>query len=237
MGANVGTFVRRVLDVTQGDPTSSAVVDGPALVVGAETVEIEEFADLTLTLEQPLSITGGRHGWLDAIARDRGTSRFLNESDDALRLRLCNLEDIVSPAAILRIAARQLTPLGIGFRLKETRDVDGLRGFVWDLPASLAPGRVSAWDFPATDAEALARGEVWIGPGHQTRFFVLCVGLSGAGEFGAPYDGPFPSNAWDLLAFDGFAVMWSTALQAIYTAIERARAAGVAWRLVLDPNL
>lgn len=225
-GANAGTFPRRILGVTQGTP-SVAVVDGPALVFPDVTtqVEVEEFADLSLTVSQPTETTGGRHGWLDAIGRDRGTGRAPGETDEDYRRRLVDLPDVVSPAAILRILARILTPLGIGYALMETRDPATLIGMIWD--------------FHAFDYGTIVDGVVFA---PATRFFLVRVGLGTEGEFGMAYDSPYPSNAYDapgdaLNFYDGYPAGYVALIEALYQSIERARAAGVGWALVPDPTL
>lgn len=231
-GINGGTVPRRILSVTQGSPTSYAVLDGAPLVFpdALTQAEVEEFADLGLTVEQPSALSGGRHGWLDAIADERRSGRQPGETDAALRLRLSYLDDVVSPAAILRIASRILTPLGIRFRFAETRDcLSGLRGFVYDFDP------YDAFDLFSPGAP------VYVGDGTETTFFVLFVSLGNAGEFGFAYDAPYPENAYDasdaLNAYDGFPVTYYAGLAPLYAAIEAARAAGIGWLLVRDPTL
>jgi len=224
-GANVGTFPRKITVVTEEAETTTVIVDGPPLLLetGAQ-VEVLEFADLRISVTQPEPTMSGCQAFLDAIGSDRNAGRAVGESDESYRERLCALDDTISPAAILRIAGRILSPLGIGYVLKETRDPNGLRGFVWDLDpfdfGDLSNGQV------LLDSECGA-----------VRFFILCVGNGNQGEFGAPYDSPFPDNAWDVLAFDGFAAEYRAALGALYDAVEAARAAGICWELVLDTTL
>ena len=225
-GANVGAVPRRILGVTQGTPTSTAVLDGAALVVGPAVVDVEEFATLGLTVEQPAETTGGRHGFLDAIGRDRNTPRAPAESDDAYRARLGILADIISPAAIERIAATILTPLGIRWRLMETRDPGGLIGFVWDLHPY--------------DAFGISEGIVYLDEVcGAVRFFVLLVSIGAQGEFGMAYDAvPFtPANAWDFGAYDGYPREYLAAIGGLFDLVDRARAAGVCWELIRDPSL
>ena len=223
-GPDFGTFPRRILSVDNLIPgVTRAILDGPALTVGSTPqIEVEEFADLGLSVAQNASTTGGRHGWLDAIGQDRGILRQQNEPDNVYRARLVDLPDVVSPAAILRIAARVFTPLGLSYRLLETRG-PGLLGFIWD-------------ESPY-DVGDLCSGNVLLDANDAVRFFVLCVEIGNQGEFGAPYDTPFANNAWDVLAFDGYPVDYLAALGAVYSAIENARAAGIHWTLVRDPNL
>lgn len=233
-GLNGGTVPRRILSVSQGSPTSTAVLDGAPLTFPdtLTQAEVEEFADIGLTVEQLTPLTGGRHGWLDAIAADRSAGREPGESDDALRLRLSFLDDIVSPAAILRIASRILTPLGIPFALWETRDTfGGLVGFIYD-------------DDPYDAFTLFDVGHpVYLSENSATTFFILAVAFGNAGEFGFAYDAPYPQNAYDattplaLNFYDGSPLEYLSALASLYAAIDRARAAGVGWLLVRDPTL
>lgn len=235
-GPNAGTFPRRIISVTPGSPTSFALVDGPDLIASAtvQDVEVVEFEDIGLTVSQPEATTGGRHGWLDAIGRDRNQGRAANEDDETYRARLVALEDTISPNAILRAAARVLTPLGIGFELLETRDPNGLPGFVLDMPTSSPLAFLSALDYGTVQNGGGVLLSEMCG---AVRFFVLLVGIGNQGEFGAPYDSPFPNNAWDVLALDGYPVQYRAALVALYDSIERAREAGVCWELVQDADL
>lgn len=224
-GLNGGTFPRRILSFMEG-ATSIVVVDGPPLLFpDACVVEVEEFADVGLLVDQPAAMTGGRHGWLDAIGRDRNVARQPLEDDESYRDRIVELADVVSPGAILRAAARVLTPLGIPFRLLEARDPLGLRGFILD--------------FDPFDFGDILDGAVLLDADHEVRFFVLAVGIGNQGEFGFPWDGLSyrPAAAWDWGFFDGYPVDYLAALAALWDAINRARAAGVGWVLVRDPSL
>ena len=222
-GPNAGTNPRRILSVTASLAVSVALLDGDPLIVGsAPNTEVEEFADVGLTVEQLTAATGGKHGWLDASGADRRVYRALNESDASYRLRIQNLPDVVSPAAIRRTAARILTPLGLAFEIHETRS-PGLLGFIWDISPF--------------DIGEICDGDVLLDEFDAVRFFVICIERGNQGEFGAPYDTPFPDNAWDVVFFDGYPVGFYAELAALYAAVEAARAAGVHWTIVIDPDL
>lgn len=226
-GLNVATFPRRILTAIEG-ATTKITVDGPALVFPDPgiSVAVLEFEDLALTVTQPSPTTGGRHSFLDAIGFDRNAKRTADETDPIYRDRLCNLDDTISPAAILRIAARILTPKGIPFRLKETRDtLGGLRGFIWD--------------FDPFDFGDISNGQVLLSEVSAVRYFALCVGPSDLGEFGFAFDGSLLPNpaAWDDGFFDGFPAEYLACLGALHEAIERGRAAGIAWDLIRDFSL
>lgn len=230
-GVNGGTVPRRIISVTQPtvtDPHAYALLDGAPLAAPDTTtyVDVLEFADLGLTVTQPADAVGGRDGWLDAIGAERNAPRQRNEDDEAYRLRLVTLDDVVSPGAMERIAARVLSPLGIPWRIIETRDPFTLIGFIWD--------------FHAYDFGDFNNGIIFA---PATRYFAILVGPGNQGEFGFAYDAPYPSNAYDatnaaaLNAYDGYPISYYSALAALWAAVERARAAGIAWDLVLDPDL
>lgn len=178
------------------------------------------FESLGINVVQPTDLTGGRDGWLDALGDERRIGRRLGESDTAYRDRICTLPDTISPGAINRIARRILDPLGVRFLLKETRDPATWPGFIYDI---------SPFDI-GTPFDG------YVGGCELTTSFVICVGLSSAGDFGAPYDAtlvPNP-NAWDVMAFDGFAIEYAAALGALFDQVNAARAAGVCFDIVLD---
>lgn len=229
-GLNGGTVPRRIVSVTQPtetEPRATAVLDGAALAFPdtLTTAEVLEFEELGLTVEQPDDAAGGLDGWLDAIGEERNMPRQRGEDDEAYRLRLGSLADIVSPAAIQRIASRILSPLGIPWKFIETRDPGTLIGVVWD--------------FTALDFGSVNNGWVFAPP---VRYFALLVGDGGQGEFGMPYDAPYPSNAYDapgaaLNFYDGFPVAYYAAIAALWATVEASRAAGIAWDIILDPSL
>lgn len=231
-GVNGGTTARRIVSVTQPtvtDPYAYAVLDGAALVAPdtLTRADVVEFADLGLSVTQPADAAGGVDGFLDAIGDERNMPRQLGEGDDAYRLRLSSLADIVSPGAIARIASRILSPFGIPWKLVETRDTGTLIGLVWD--------------YHAFDYGSVTDGVVFAPP---TRYFAIVVGTGNQGEFGFPYDSTALglTNAYDAPGgahdfYDGFPVGYYSAISALWATVDRARAAGVAWDLILDPTL
>lgn len=232
-GLNGGTVPRRIISVTAStitEPTATAVLDGAPLTFPdtLSRAEVLEFADLGLSVSQTVAATGGVDGWLDYIGEERNTPRQRGEGDDAYRLRLSSLADVVSPGAILRAASRILSPLGIAWALEETRDPSGLRGMVLD--------------FDAFDTGSIEDGAVMLSLDDCVRFFVLRIGIGNQGEFGMPFDAPYPSNAFDapgnaLNFFDGFPVTYLAAVAALWATVEASRAAGIHWLLVRDPSL
>lgn len=224
----LGTTPRQITDVTQLLATTTITVDGAALPIGSGyTVEVEEFEDLGLTLSNAAPGHDGRHGWLDAIGDERRVGRRAGESDEAYRARLQQLDDNISPNAIRRIAEGILSPLAIPFVLMETRDPGVFPGFRFDIDA-LDNGGFSDGIF-LVDLES------------SVRFFIIRVGLSDAGDFGAFYDvtnGPaMNTNAWDVMFLDGYAVGFVGTLARLWDAVNNARLAGVHFQIVVDPTL
>ena len=171
-GVNANTVPRRILSFSSG----SVTVDGAAMTLSVADVEVEEWAELGLTVDQPINTFNGRHGWLDASGQDRNVYRVAGESDEAYRQRVEALADVVSPGAINRTVARILTPLGIPYAIVEAGD--GLPGIVYDFSPYDAPGDTSLF-VP------------------DTRFFIVKVGYSNLGEFGFAYDATDQVNAYD----------------------------------------
>lgn len=235
-GPNATTYPRKIVSIGATNPLT-LTVDGPALVADPScSVEAVEWEDLGFVVTQPAATTGGEFGELDQIGSERNVFRVAGESDATYAKRIQALPDTVSPAAMERICNRILAPYGINYRIKETRDPAGLFGFIFDLDNASDQRFRSALDYGD-----IGNGSVLLGdPCGAVRFFVICVGPSGLGEFGAPYDAtvnlPNP-NAWDELFFDGYALGYAGVLLQLYAAIEAAKAAGVCWRLIFDPNL
>lgn len=234
---------RRITSFTDGSPqqvTFSPALDNAADIGVDVVVEIEELADFGISVTQPQPITGGVGGTLDAIATDRNQGRVPGETDDELRDRLSVLEDTISPAAIERTLDCILTPCGIRFNLAETREVEGLMGFTWDL---------HPYDFgdsipisKTVGSEYVGQGGVWLDRSMYRRFFLISVSCPELQPFGLTYDdGPFP-NAWDEdQPYDGGEIdpldVYNTCIARAWAAVNAARAAGVGFVIIQDCNL
>jgi hypothetical protein len=199
-------------------------------------VEVEEYADLGFTVEQPTAIAGGVDDALGAIGVDRRQGKVPGESDEAFRQRLLLLVDNVSPNAILRMLDRILTPAGIGFELLETLDIDGLMGFTWSVhPWGF--GQVCPPIAKIPGSEYVGQGGVWTGPSTGHHFFVVCVTPSGLGDFSGmwgDFNPPGYPNAWGLMAWGGFAAGYLSLVAQVWEAIDQARAAGVGFWIIED---
>lgn len=231
------TTPRRILSVTPGNP-NTAIIDPPLLAADngqTPTIEVEEFADIGLTILSQAALTGGRDGELEAAAADRGLGRAPGESDPALRERVTYLDDVVSPNAIRRLLNRSLLPQGIRYRLLEVRDMDTLRGFFMDL---------DAMDFGSTAPIPKVVGSVLVGDGavlldRFVRLFVVMVSPGSGGEFGAGFDSPIVpnTNAWDWAFPDGYPVGYNAVIAGLYQQLLEIRAGGVAFVILRDPTL
>jgi hypothetical protein len=230
--------------ITSVDAVNQTAIFSPALPVGdvgatGVVCEIVELGDLGLEVTQPLDATGGRVAMLDAIGFDRRAGRVVGEGDEAYRHRLCELADTISPAAIERLLESILEPCGICWRLKETRQVDELKGFVWDI---------DPYDFGQIPAvpnngvgDLVGEGAVFMSRSTAWTFFIICAGLGNDGEFGAAYDvatpGVEPPNAWGQFFWNGAPVGYNSCIGQLHEAVDGARAAGVNFLILQDPAL
>lgn len=232
---------RKILSV---DEVSQVVIFDTPLPVGDVSAsglvcEIVELSDLGLEVTQSDPAVGGSLGMLDAIGFDRKTGRVVGESDDAYRDRICELSDTISPGAVDRITEAILEPCGICFSIKETREISTLKGFVWDL---------DPFDFgqvpPVPNngvGDLVGEGAVLLDKSMAFSFFMICVGLTNDGEFGAAYDttapGLDPPNAWGQFFWDGSPVEYESCIGQLHAAIDGVRAAGVNFLIFQDPSL
>jgi len=233
-GANAGVYAQ-IAEVNPGGTagTDTATVTGPTLTDGSAVAALVlEWGDLGLTVTQPAAMTGGTHAWLDVAANERRLGRQLSESDDALRYRIVQVQDVVTPGAINRIAARALTPLGVPWKIVETRGV--LRGFVLDHDAM-------------DTGDVCNDGAVLVSEAQSVRFFVICVGIGTMlGDFGFFMDATdLPGgmvNALDAEVplgnfLDGYPVPYYTAVSVLWQTVNQARADGVAFEIHPDADL
>lgn len=185
------------------------------------------YAEPNLTIRQIDPTMGGTSGSLDGLGADRGITRSNGETDDAFKLRIRTLPDTVSPGAIVRTCHRVLDPLGIPFYMIEAGDATTITAWSWS-PSNIGTGTLSP-------------GQVTLNYATLLREFAIVVGLRGNGEIGTFLDtaaGATDTNAIDLYALtDGYPVIWAGALLSLIDQIDRTRAAGVAWRILIDTTL
>lgn len=210
-------------------------LDDPADAGKTLLVEVEEWADLGLTVSQPDPIAGGVGDALGAIGNDRRQGKVPGESDEAFRRRLCDLGDTISPNAIVRIVDGILSPKGVAFEFKETGDVDSLMGFTWDVHP-YDHGQIQQETKPG-GSELIGQGIVWLSLSEHVRFFIICVDRAAIFDFGAAYDAlvfsPGFPNAWDEMFFDGADVGFDSLIGQVWEAVNQARAAGVGFVILL----
>jgi len=215
-GANAGEF-RRIVSVS-----GTTITIDSAINIATTEIALFEWEDVGVTISSIGPTVGGLDAWLDEHGEERCVRRQALEADPAYRARMCALADTVSPSAIRRTISRVLSPLGIGWSYK-----DNAIGLALD---------VMAWD--GDD-----RSWLLLDSTRQVRYFVVCVGLSNAGDIGFPYDdvGPFPTaffeNAWDEGFLDGRAFEWESAISALYAELLSTKGAGIAFDIILDPTL
>lgn len=228
---------RQIVSVLSGVATFSPALD--ASDVGRSvTARLVEFADLGLSVTNAEPITGGVADGLGARGIDAGVERAPGETDAEFCDRLQELPDIISPAAVERIATRVLAGSGIRFRILETGDPLELGGFVWDV-SPFDVGQVpplASWT-PVLGTQ----GAVLLSEARSVRHFVIVVDIPPQDAWGLTFDvtsGPVTQpNAWDTdeetSALDG--AEFTTALDriaALYDEVNAARAAGVSFEII-----
>lgn len=225
------------VDVATVDPPYDPADVGKVIVF-----EVEEWADLGVSVTQPLPIEGGRPDALGAIATDRGTGRQPGEGDQQLADRLQLLADVVSPAAVERTVRRVLAGTGIRWALYETRDVGGLGGFILDAHPLDLPGS-NFTTAKLAGSELVGQGTFLLdGPSYR-RFFVIAISASSLGEFGLAFDAASPAtlSALDQLTGTGFLDGFPAALDAIvarlWASVRDVREAGIGFEIVVDDTL
>lgn len=102
--------------------------DGVATFAGTQLVSETDTAvwkvldwgiDLGLTVTNPEAAVPGALAMLDTLGGERRINRAPNEDDEAYRLRVAEIADVVSPNAIRRIGNRIWSPLGGTVCLRE----------------------------------------------------------------------------------------------------------------------
>ena len=230
-GPNVGVGARYI--VAFDESTSTITVDGSTLTASPPTSDCEIVDLERLGFHSVINgaLSGGRSATLDMLGSDKTVRRNLGEADTSYRERVLRLRDIVSPDAIYRAASRIFIPLGIPFRILESRNPNDFIGAYWGG---------FAYDDPAAWNWVLGRDQFsWQGDGFEYRGFYLVVERQWYGDFGFPFDqtpplpGQHPSNAWDWGFYDGYPLGFYNDLTNAVNEVESARMAGIPWLLVL----
>lgn len=189
--------------------------------------------DLGLSVTNALSPEGGATAMLDDIGWERKVFRANGEDDDTYRYRVATPGDVVSPDAIRRIVNRIMTPLGHTATVHEVG-----QGLFSGLYADGDPSSndyAIAFAFDIDDTNPEDRFKLALDYTQFRAFFLIEVPRMGLGEFGCAYDGG-DANAYDAEACaDGFAAGDAEIYGAIWQAVDRARAYGVGFELVLAP--
>lgn len=182
--------------------------------------------ELGFTVSNLESPTGGRAAMLDSLGRERDIDRAPGEIDNLYRKRIHQLPDTVSPNAIRRTVNRILAQVGAGVCLRDT-GLELLPGFYADVDAA-------DYDFVVRPQDQY---KVVLNYEEFRAFFLVGVPRLSLGEFGFFYDdGPFgfydaaPFNAF----YDGFPLEAAIIYRNIWDAVNKARAGGVGFALVIE---
>lgn len=161
----------------------------------------------------PLVTIGGATGvWLDLHADGYGIPRASSDEADAeVQTRLRNVDDALTPVAVKAAVDRLLAPHGVVCELLE-----------WFH---------EPWLHDTAEDDALWLDSTRISGGART-FLVIVPQVEGAQvSFGTHVDADFWLDSTAFLGADG---PWPSAYTAIVREVERLRAAGVSWRLVIE---
>jgi len=200
---------------------------------------------LGLALGDVEAFSGGSDNDLFVLGDGRGVYQQQGESDEVFRDRASRLAEIVTPIAILNVVNRALRPLGFQGQVKDVQFTGvggGYFGLFADLDPDLAPDLVGACDlygpgdaFPKDfwfQLQSIQEAYGW---------FLVVLPFLGEGDFGifadegpvyfdeikGLYYGPAFSGF-----FDGEPITGNTFYRAIYSAVDKIKAAGVGFTLV-----
>lgn len=246
-GGLIGRYVRVIGSADPRTPrriyseTTNIIAVTPALEVADVgltnlVAELETWEDFSCTVQSSTAMTGGVDGTLDAIGADRGMVRASGESDASYSARIASVADTVTPPAIQRIIDRTLEGTPAYGTLLETRDPDGLMGFVADFHP-LDNGT------PCESAENYGgQGTVLLDENSYRAHFIVCLSNIVYGEYGMFWSKPaspasLPS-AFNLPAgvnsgaFNGASPGALHLVPGLWDAINAARAAGVSFDIL-----
>lgn len=204
--------------------------------------------DIGVSVTNTKSPEGGRSDMLDLIGNERKVYRAPNESDDAYRLRVAQVADVVSPHAILRGVNGILAPLGVGGVLREVGTED-FPGFFYDAGASTDIVQKPQHNFAYDANPTLRPADLWkvyLSFAEMRAFFLVGVPRIPGTDAGMPYDGgvldlhqvlnPYDGNGIGVRNFYDVGVNNSAAAtiyRAIWNEVDARRAGGVSFDLYL----
>lgn len=184
--------------------------------------------DLGFTVTNTAQPSDGKAAMLDELGAGRRIARSPGETDDDYRQRVAKLPDTVAPNAILRAGNRILAPFGARICLREAGEPE-FPGFAYGLDAY-------DYDF---DLQPGLQFNLLVSYEEMRAFFLVAVPPLNLGEFGFSYD-VGATAAYDippfLVFYDGFPLTAAILYRNIFQAIDKKRAGGVGFDLVIDPT-
>lgn len=201
-----------------------------------------DFHDMGITIVDMPAPAGGRDDDLGLKLAERMIRRRPHESLDVLRRRASRFPDVVTIEMLTWEVNRILEPLGLAGEIIDLGT--GFTGMFYDVPPEAAPDCVGAYDlYEPGDVFPTNQTFVMLSE-HELRWhFWVRMTASGLGEFGGSYDegpvlyveefGEFEGPAFDNMFFDGYAAVASSAYQAVYERLQEAKAAGIAFTMIL----
>lgn len=180
-------------------------------VLWAMAAAMEVAADTSDDLADSATIEGAEGAFLTLLARGYGIIRATSESDDTLRTRLRNVEDKATRGAILDAVNAILAPF--------TGDQAEMREH-WDAGIFL-------------DDEAYVDDPETVLYNEHNAFTLLVPALEDVSTQDFYVDQSYADQSYTDAAPSDF----STVYAAIIAEVERLRAAGIRWWLVISPEL
>lgn len=255
--ASVGPLSVPVAAIARGyewnRPGQATAADGTVLPGEIDSiwtlVEDPPAADLTLQVSQLDPTTGGRDPALEQLAMDVGLAAQGGESVEHLRQRIRALPDTVSPGALRRFLATDLSPYGVTATFIETWSLSYQTA--WDAPDGPAGDGYDPTLFVYDDPRSMNPFQnVWLDEIEMRGFVIIVVPqLLPLDDSGMAYDDPAnvsetvgrAVSTWDppdaltapeLGAYDGYDGGASQVLGALFDQLGRVLAGGVGFAIV-----
>lgn len=203
------------------------------------------YGEPNLLVRQTYDVDRGQPGSLDQLGADRSVPRATLESDDEYRVRVRNLPDTISPAAMLRQLNAFFLPTGIPFDFLEV--FENRMQSCWNAPAGgIVNEQVGDYNpnlFVYNDPRDII-GNRWLGANTVGGGIVVRIPNITINDHGFPFDAADVSEVTGIPAFDvtladagvydGEDLESAAFLLLLFNLMRKIKAAGVATILELE---
>jgi hypothetical protein len=203
------------------------------------------FAEPLLNVRQTYDVDRGQPASLDQLGLDRSISRAALETDDEYRIRIRNLPDTISPAALRRQLASFFLPTGVPFDFLEV--FENRMQSCWSAPSGgIANQQVGDYNpnlFVYNDPRDII-GNRWLGASTVGGGIIVRIPNITINDHGFPFDAADVSEVTGVPAFDvtlatagvydGEDLEVSAFLALLSNLLRKIKAAGVAIFLELE---